>query len=81
MRKVNVHEAKTHLSKLLDRAGAGEEIVIAKAGKPVAKLGPLEKKQKPRKKGLLKGKIRVSAAFVKPLPGNLIAAFEGKKVR
>src|SRR5712691_11508930 len=44
MRKINVHEAKTQLSKLLDRAADGEEIVIAKAGKPMAKLGPLEKK-------------------------------------
>jgi len=81
MQRVNVHEAKTQLSKLLDRAADGEEIVIAKAGKAVAKLGPLEKKQNPRKKGLLKGKIRVSAAFAKPLPENVIAAFEGKKAK
>jgi prevent-host-death family protein len=51
---VNVHEAKTHFSKLLDRANAGEEIIVAKAGKPYARLVPLAVPAKPRKAGALK---------------------------
>jgi prevent-host-death family protein len=70
---VNVHEAKTHLSKLLDRAEAGEEIVIAKAGRPVAKLVPFAP-QGPRRPGLLKG--RVGAEFFEPLPEKELEAWE-----
>lgn len=55
---MNLHEAKTHLSRLVDRAAAGEEVVIARAGKPVAKLVPAqEAKDEPREPGLLRGKI------------------------
>lgn len=53
----NIHEAKTHLSKLIERVAAGEDVVIAKAGKPVAKLVPYTENRKPRKAGSLKGKI------------------------
>ena len=53
----NIHEAKTHLSKLIERVAAGEDIVIAKAGRPVAKLVPFVENKKPRKAGSLKGKI------------------------
>ena len=53
---VNIHEAKTHFSKLVERVRAGEEIVIAKAGKPVAKLVPFVEKKEPRKLGGWKGK-------------------------
>lgn len=60
MAKVNTHEAKTHLSRLLERVAEGEEIVIAKAGKPVAKLVPYSEQKTPRKLGALKGKIRVA---------------------
>lgn len=81
MAKVNVHEAKTHLSKLVDQAGAGKEIVIAKAGKPVAKLGPLPEHRPPRKKGLLKGKIQIGADFDAPLPSDVLAAFKGSGSR
>jgi len=62
---VNVHEAKTHFSKLLERAHAGEEIVLAKAGKPYARLVPLESAQ-PRVPGLAEGKLDES--FFDPLP-------------
>jgi prevent-host-death family protein len=54
---INVHEAKTHLSRLLEEVAAGEEIVIGKAGKPVAKLVPYKAKYEPRKPGALKGEI------------------------
>jgi prevent-host-death family protein len=75
MKTVNVHEAKTHLSRLLERVAEGEEIVIARAGKPVAKLVPLRTER--RRPGSLKGKIRVRADFDEPLPDEIAAAFRG----
>jgi prevent-host-death family protein len=60
---VNVHEAKTQLSKLLDRVAAGEEVVIARHGKPVAKLSPMAEELPPRKPGILKGKIWIADNF------------------
>lgn len=57
MATFNIHEAKTHLSRLLERLAAGEEIVIAKAGKPVAKLIPFTENKEPRKPGAWKGRI------------------------
>jgi prevent-host-death family protein len=64
MRVTNIHEAKTHFSKLVGRAAAGEEIIIAKAGKPVARLMPLAKTPKPvRKLGAWKGKVWISPDF------------------
>jgi len=78
MAVVNVHEAKTHLSRLLARAAAGEEIVIARAGKPVAKLVPLPAALKPRKPGLLKGQFTLPDSFFEPLPEEELAAWEGR---
>jgi prevent-host-death family protein len=62
---VNIHEAKTHLSRLVDRAAAGEEIVIARAGKPVARLVALEPPVKYRELGLWKGKVWLAPDFDK----------------
>jgi len=77
MQHVNVHEAKTHLSRLLAQVLAGEEIIISKSGKPVAKLGPCDSENtKKRKAGLLKGRIRISPDFDAPLPKALLAKFE-----
>jgi prevent-host-death family protein len=73
---LNVHEAKTHLSRLLDRVAAGEEIVLGKHGRPVAKLVPL--RPVARRPGRLKGKIRVAADFDAPLPKSLAKAFKGQ---
>jgi prevent-host-death family protein len=78
METVNVHEAKTHLSRLLDRAQEGEEIVIAKAGRPVARLGPLVRGGTKRRLGLLDGKFRIPDDFNRSLPDAVIAAFEGR---
>ena len=77
MRIINIHEAKTHLSKLADEVAAGEEIIIAKAGKPIMKLTPITKK-KVRKMGLLKGKMHIAKDFEAPLPQDVLDAFEGK---
>lgn len=63
MQIVNIHEAKTNLSKLIEKTQKGEEVIIAKAGKPVVKLLVYKKQLKPRKAGLLKGKIFVPDNF------------------
>jgi prevent-host-death family protein len=68
MKMVNVHEAKTHLSRLLDRAHAGEEIIIAKSGQPYARLVALAGQQPKREAGTLKGKVALSDDFFEPLP-------------
>lgn len=78
MTTVNVHAAKTHFSKLLDQAAAGEEIIIAKAGKPVAKLVPLTPADRPKRKlGALTGKLIIPDDFDAPLPDDILALFEG----
>jgi prevent-host-death family protein len=66
--KVNVHEAKTHLSKLLQRVMNGERIIIAKAGKPVALLSPIEAAPEPRIAGNDRGKVVIGPDFDAPLP-------------
>ncbi len=73
---VNVHEAKTHLSKILSRVMNGEEIVISKAGKPVARLVPIIQKKKHRKPGSAINKIQIKKDFEAPLPKYLIEQFE-----
>ena len=74
MKPVNIHAAKTHLSRLVDRAAKGEEIVIAKAGKPMAKLVPFESKRGGIRLGVLKGKIRFGRNFDAPLPDDIARA-------
>ena len=76
MQTVNIHEAKTHLSKLVDAVMQGEEIIIARAGKPAAKLVPLPLMKAKRKPGALKGKISISAEFNDPLPNDFLEQFE-----
>jgi prevent-host-death family protein len=74
---VNIHEAKTNFSKLVDAVGQGEEVVIAKAGKPAARLVPIQGQKVIRKPGALKGKIHIADDFDAPLPDDLQKAFEG----
>ena len=74
---VNIHEAKTQLSKLVEQAAAGSEVVIAKAGQPMAKLVPLVATNRVRKLGILKGKIKIPDDFDARLPAKVIAGFEG----
>ena len=79
MRRVNMHAAKTHWSRLVEAAAAGEEIVIAKAGRPVARLVPLETHVQPRRPGLLKGTIWIADDFDAPLSETVEAAFRGER--
>ncbi len=76
MTTVNMHEAKTHLSRLVNRVVAGEEIIIARAGKAVAKLVPLEMAEQDRVSGLDAGKIWVADDFDAALPAEMLDSFE-----
>ncbi len=75
---VNIHEAKTHLSKLIERVEAGEEIIIARAGKPVAKLVPLGRATEPRNLGIWAGKVWIAPDFDDPLPDDIQRYFDGE---
>jgi prevent-host-death family protein len=78
MLTVNIHAAKTQLSRLLDAAASGEDVVIARAGKPVARLVPVEPVPAKRRLGTLTGKLPVSDHFDDPLPEDVLADFEGR---
>jgi prevent-host-death family protein len=75
---VNIHEAKTHFSRLVDRASRGEEIVIGKAGKPVAKLVPYREDRGPRSPGGWEGRVRIAPDFDE-LPPEIAASFRGER--
>jgi prevent-host-death family protein len=75
---INLYEAKTCLSRLVERAAAGEEIIIAKAGKPKARLVPLSEHTEFRQPGGWEGKVWVAEDFDDPLPADILAGFEGK---
>lgn len=76
MLTINIHDAKTQLSKLLVRVESGEEIIIARGGKPVARIIPLENRNKNRRPGSAKGRFRLTDDFFAPLPDNVIDEFE-----
>lgn len=76
MQQINIYEVKTHFSKLVEQAHNGETIIIAKAGKPWAKIIPFEPPKKHLKFGTMKGKIKLSGDFNSPLPDDLSALFE-----
>ena len=73
---INVYEAKTHLSKLLDRVAEGEELVLGRAGRPIARLVPYREVRQPRKPGRLAGRVWIAPDFDET-PEDVIAAFEG----
>ncbi len=79
MELINIHDAKTHLSRLLDEVAAGAEIVIARAGRPVARRVPLAAVKSLRKPGFLKGKIKIADDFDAPLAEEMLAQFEGRR--
>lgn len=76
MTEVSVHEAKTHLSRLLRRVAEGEEIVIANAGRPVARLVPVESARPSRRLGLDRDRVRIAEDFDAPLPEAVRGSFE-----
>jgi len=76
MSQVNIHDAKTHLSKLIERAERGEEVIIARAGKPVARLTAIEPSEHGRRFGAMKGKARVDESFFEPLPDDELNAWD-----
>jgi len=76
MPTVNIFEAKTQLSKLIEMAEKGQDVVIARAGKPVARLTRLEPKKREIKFGLMKGQIWVADDFDAPLPDEILSEFE-----
>jgi prevent-host-death family protein len=78
MLTVNIHDAKTQFSRLVDAAAAGEEIIIAKAGKPTARLVSMERVKVTRRFGALKGQIRIADDFDAPLPDDVLDSFEGR---
>jgi prevent-host-death family protein len=77
MKKVNIYEAKTRLSQLVEEAAAGRDVVIARAGRPVARLTRLARKEKKRRLGVLDGRFRIPEDFNQPLPEDVLRAFEG----
>jgi prevent-host-death family protein len=74
--QVNIHEAKTHFSKLLARVKEGEEIIIARAGKPIARLVPVVDRPVQRLPGSAKGKVAIAPDFDAPLPELILEEFE-----
>lgn len=78
MKKVNIYEAKTRLSQLVEEAAAGQEVVIARAGRPVARLTTLSRTSRKRRLGLLDGRFRIPDDFNRPLPDDLLRSFEGE---
>jgi prevent-host-death family protein len=76
MKKVTVHVAKTHLSRLLAQVQAGEDIVIARGKTPVARLVPIAADRPARQFGAMRGRARVTAAFFEPLPASELDAWE-----
>jgi prevent-host-death family protein len=75
MTQVNIRDAKTHLSKLIERVSQGEEFIIARAGKPVARLTTVEPVERGRRFGAMKGQATVDDRFFEPLPEEEIAAW------
>jgi prevent-host-death family protein len=78
MIQINIHQAKTQFSRLVERVAGGEEIIIAKSGKPIARLVPYVPKGTVRRPGAMRGKIRIKKNFDAPLPKEMLASFEGK---
>ena len=78
MEIINLDEAKANLSRIVETVFQGSEVILAKAGKPMAKIVPLQTQKRAIKFGVLKGKIRVADDFDAPLPADVLALFEGK---
>ena len=75
---INIHEAKTHLSRIVEEVAAGSEVIIAKAGRPIARLVPLERIENKKALGLLRGQFDVPDDFDASLPPDLLDGFEAR---
>lgn len=78
MSVINIYDAKTQLSKLIEQAAAGKDVVIARGGKPVARLTRLDAPKRKLKFGVLKGKVKIAGDFDAALPDEIVAQFEGR---
>ena len=78
METVNIYDAKTRLSQLVDKAASGEDVVVSRNGKPLVRITRLASSKRRVKFGVLKGKLTVPADFDAPLPNDVLAAFEGR---
>jgi prevent-host-death family protein len=78
METVNIYDAKTRLSQLVDKAASGEDVVVCRNGKPLVRITQLEDTKSVVRFGLLKGKVKLSADFNAPLPTDVLAGFEGR---
>lgn len=78
METVNIYEAKTRLSQLVDKAASGEDVVVSRNGKPLVRITQLKEQKRPVRFGVLKGKIKIGPDFDDPLPDDILAAFEGR---
>jgi prevent-host-death family protein len=78
MTTINIYEAKAQLSKLVEKAASGEDVIIARGGKPIARLTRLEAPQRKIRFGLLKGNVKVAKDFDAPLADDIFARFEGR---
>ncbi len=78
MEQVNIYEAKTHFSKYVEQAESGNDVIIARGGKQVARLTSIASKKNPVRFGVLKGRVQVTADFDEPLPDEVLAGFEGR---
>ena len=79
MKAVNIYEAKTRLSQLVDQAAAGEDVIVSRNGKPLARLTRLQPSKRPIRFGLLEGKLTIPDDFDAPLPDEVLAGFEGRR--
>jgi len=77
MKKVNIYEAKTRLSQLVEEVASGHDVVIARAGRPVARLTRLSGTGRKRRLGVLDGRFRIPDDFNRPLPDDVLRSFEG----
>jgi prevent-host-death family protein len=78
MESINIYDAKTRLSQLVDKAAGGDDVVVSRNGKPLVRITRLQEPKRPIKFGVLKGKIRIAADFDAPLPEEVLAGFEGR---
>jgi antitoxin (DNA-binding transcriptional repressor) of toxin-antitoxin stability system len=79
MKRINVYEAKTHLSRYLERVERGQTFLVCRRNEPIAELRPVKRERsKPRPTGLAKGRLRIPPSFFEPLPEDLLTALEGK---